>query len=175
MPDINQFKTAIRSGVTRQHRWNIIIGFPAQAASNETVRNANLLARTTTMPTSTIGVLDLVWSGRNIPLPGDRTFVDIPVTFLSVQDPAVLEAFETWSELINGSDSNASSVAPEDYWRDVKMQLLDEQDNVIKEYTLEDAWPLEIAGLEMDRGALDAFAEFTVTFKYLKSTTNTTR
>ncbi len=175
MASIDQFKQAIRSGVTRQHRWRLIPNFPTVVASNETVRNASLLARTTQMPASTLGEIELNWGGRTIPLPGDRTFAEFPVTFISVQDPAVLDGFEGWSELINGSDSNTSAGAPEMYMRDVVLQLLDEQDNIIKQYVLEDAWVKTIDGMDFDKGAMDSFAEFTVTFRYLKHRTTTTR
>lgn len=175
MPSVTDFKQAIRSGVIRQHRWQIIPNFPAYAASNEVTRQASLLARTTTLPTSELGEIDLKWGGRDIPIPGDRVFAEIPVTFIGVQDMEVLNAFEIWQESINGSTSNTASATAEEYSRDVVMQLLDDQDNVLKEYVLEDAWIKNIQGMELDKGANDSYAEFTVTFRFLQTNSNTTR
>ena len=175
MPSISEFTQALRSGVVRQHRWQVMVNFPTFAGSNSDVRQASLLARTATTPASTLGELDLVWAGRDVPIPGDRTFTEFPVTFMAVQDFKVIDAFENWSEGINGSESNTASAAPDEYKKDVVLQLLDENDNVLKEYVLQEAWIKEIAGMELDKGSKDSFAEFTVTFRYLQHSSNTTR
>lgn len=176
MATVADFRNAVSSGLTRQHKWNVIVNFPTFAGSNDDARQAALLARTTTMPSSMLGEIDLIWAGRKIPMPGDRTFEPIPVTFISVNDQNVRDAFETWSEYINGSESNSGAFGTlDDVFADVEMQLLGINDEIVKTYILRDAWPKEITGLEMDKGAQDSYGEFTVTFSYLNTESNTTR
>lgn len=175
MSSITNFKNAIRSGLVRQHKWRVTIDFPVFAATNDVARQAQLLARTTSTPSSTLGTMELAWGGRILPLPGDRVYEEFPVTFIGVNDFKVKDALETWSEYINGSESNTGLVNPEDYMKDIVLELLDAQDNVTKTYILKDAYPLSVGSMDLDAGAQDSYAEFPVSFRYINYESNTTR
>jgi hypothetical protein len=175
MANVSAFRGAIRSGLVRQHKWRSIVNFPEYAGSNDAVRQASLLARTTTTPASNIGVMDVGWGGRQIPVPGDRTYEEFTVTFIGVNDFNVRDAFERWSEAINGSETNTGLTALDDFMRDIQLDLLDMNDNVTKTYILKDAYPTVVAGMDMDSGSMDSFVEFSVTFRYINLQSNTTR
>lgn len=175
MANLTEFRGAIRSGVVRQNKWSVMVNFPTYAATNETIRQTTLLARTTTTPPSTLGVMEIGWGGRILPVPGDKTFEEFPVTFIGVNDMETRNAFERWHEAINGSSSNTGLSALIDIVRDLQLDLLDSNDNPTKTYILRDAFPVNISGMEMDSGSMDSFAEFTVTFRYTHLESNTTR
>lgn len=166
MPSINEFKQAIRAGLQRNNRFRVMVDFPNFATGQDTARQASVLARTATTPESTLGVLELNYSGRQIPLPGDRQFNEWPVTFIGTQDWNIRDAFEVWQQNINGNESNSGLAAPEDYSRDILFEMLDANDNVTAAYILRDAWPVTVTGGEADSGAQDAFQEFNVAFRY---------
>jgi hypothetical protein len=174
MANITEFRNALKSGVLRQHKWRVIFNFPAYAGNTDNSRQASLLARTATTPSSTLGVIELQWGGRTLPLPGDRTYEEFPVTFIGTNDMNIRNAFESWSENINGSQSNAGIVDPESFVKDIQFDLTDINDTVIKTYILKDAFPVSISGMDMDAGSQDSFAEFTVTFRYVNYQSNTT-
>lgn len=175
MADISSFRAAIKSGLVRQHKWRVLVNFPETAGSSDDIRQASLLARTATSPASNLGVIELNWGGRVLPIPGDRIFEEFPVTFIAVNDMKVRDAFERWSQIINGNDTNTGLSNLDDGYRDIQFDLLDQNDQVTKTYILRDAYPTSIAGMDLDSGATDSFAEFQVVFRYLTWASNTSR
>lgn len=175
MTSIAAFRGAIRSGVQRQHAWKVQVNFPTYAGSNDTVRQASLLARTTGVPASNIGVMGVAWGGRNLPLPGDRTYEEFTVNFINVNDGNVFRAFQRWSEAINGSDTNTGLTNLDDFMRDIQLDLLDVEGNITMSYILRDAWPQNINGIELDAAATDSYTSFNVVFQYVNYQSDTTR
>lgn len=175
MASITAFRGAIRSGVQRAHKWSVLVNMPEFASSNDTVRQASLLARTTALPSATLGVIEIGWGGRTIPLPGDRQYEEYTINFINVNDGNVFRAFRRWQEGINGSDSNTGLTLLDDYMRDIQLDLKDNNDAVTMTYILRDAWPVNVTGLELDAGAMDSYTDFTVTFRYINYSSDTTR
>ena len=170
MSTISQLRGAIRSGLTRTNRWRVVVNLPSYAGSNSDGQQAALLARTTATPSSTVGTIEVSWGGRNLPVPGDRTYEDFQVTFIGVNDMKVYNAFQKWSEAMNGSESNSGLTNLDEIMSDITLQLLDVNDVVTKTFVLIDAWPSVVGQMSMDAGAMDAFAEFDVNFKYTSYT-----
>lgn len=176
MSGITDFLNALSvAGVARAHKWTVIVSFPSSIATTSTIEKISLLARSTTTPASTLGDLGVRFEGRNIPIAGDRTYEDFPLTILGTNDYLARDAFESWSELINGNESNTGLVAPVDYMSDIELQLHNQNDEIVKTYILKDAWPLNVAGSELDRASENTVLDYVVTFKYLNYVSDTTR
>lgn len=176
MSGIQDLKNAVKSGIYRNHKWRVTINFPEFAGAADVIKQANVLARTSKTPSSVLGVIDLPFEGRILPLPGDRTFEELPVSFLLVNDFRVRNTLEIWQEAVNGSDSNTTTnLDAAELQRDILFELLDINDKVVKTYNLEDAWPSMVDGIDTDRASTDSTAEFATTFRFTKFTTNTTR
>jgi len=167
---ISQLRAAIRSGLVRSNRWRVTVNFPGYAGTGADGQQASLLARTTNTPSATIGVIDLTWGGRNLPIPGDRTYEEFTVTFIGVNDMNVYNAFQKWSENINGSDSNKGLTNLDTIMNDLQLELLDVNDNVTKTYLLHDAWPATVGQMSMDSGEMDGYSQYDVTFRYVSYT-----
>lgn len=176
MSNIQDLKKAVSSGLYRNHKWRVLINFPEFAGTADVVSQASVLARTSKTPDGTMGVIEVPFEGRVLPLPGDRTFEELTVTFLNVNDFRVKNSLEVWQEAVNGSESNTTtSIDANTLMRDLVFELLDINDNVVKTYTLEDGWPSIVGGIDVDRGAVDSSSEFTATFRYTQARSNTTR
>lgn len=173
---ISDFQSALQrhGGVQRQHRWRVILNLPPTVASADLIKDMSLTAITTQLPPSTLGEILIPYAGREIPLPGDRKFEPFPITFIGVEDDAIHEACEVWSELFNGTESNTQTGALEDLMVDVELQLLREDDSVIRSYFLEGSWPQEVGSLELDKQSQDSFSQFTLTLRYIQHTHNKT-
>lgn len=171
MASIDEFRAALlrRGGAARQHRWRITINFPTFAASPELGRDVSLLAMTTNTPTGRVGELPIIWGGVAVPLPGDREFDMIPITFMATESHVEHDAFEIWQENISGSESNNRSQEINDLLVDVQMDLLDSQDNVTKSYILQGSYPQEVGQLELDQTAQNSYGQFTVNMRYLNA------
>jgi len=176
MPNIADFLASISSGVHRQYKYRVTVNFPPTVGDNDTTRTASLLAKSTSVPQSILGEIVINWGGREIPLPGDRTFPEFTLSFINTNDYDVRNAWESWSEMINGSESNTAGVIdPDDYMRDVTLEMLGPTDNVIKTYVLQNAWPKEVGAIALDMTSLDSFSEYDVVMRYINLASNVTR
>ena len=175
MPSTSELKQAIASGILRPHKFEVIINFPVAIPNVNAVTGFKGLARSTTIPQSTLGTITINADGRELKIPGDRTFDDFTVTLLGVQDQTVRNSLETWSENINGSVSNSGVLTSfDDYTADIELNLLSTNDEIIKTYVLQDAWCKTIGPLSMSQEQLDGSINFDVTFSFLTMSTDTT-
>lgn len=165
---ISQLRAAIRSGLVRSNRWRVLVNFPGYAGNGSDGQQASLLARTTNTPSATVGVIDLTWGGRNLPIPGDRQYEEFTVTFIGVNDMNVYNAFQAWSENVNGSETNRGLTDLEQIMNDVQLELMDVNDQVTKTFLLHDAWPSIVGQMSLDSGEMDGYSQFDVTFRYVQ-------
>jgi hypothetical protein len=165
---ISQLRAAIKSGLTRSNRWRVLVNFPGYAGNAGNGQQASLLARTTNTPSATVGVIDLTWGGRNLPIPGDRQYEEFTVTFIGVNDMNVYNAFQKWSENVNGSESNRGLTDLEQIMNDVQLELMNVNDQVTKTFILHDAWPAIVGQMSLDSGEMDGYSQFDVTFRYVQ-------
>lgn len=126
--------------------------------------------KATSLPASTIGEIAVPYLGRVIKVPGDRTFDDWSVTVLNTEDMDLRRKFETWSDAINGKESNISSL-PGGAYQAIKghsaiVEQLNREGNVVRSYELYNLFPKEIGSVELGFDQVDTVSEFTVTFAY---------
>ena len=166
---ISTLRNQISSGLVRSNRWRVLVDFPAYAGSNADGTQASVLARSTNTPSSTVGVIELAWGGRQVPIPGDRTYEEFDITFIGVNDMKVYNAFQRWSENINGSDSNRGLTDLSVIFSDFTLQLMDVNDNITKTFVLHDGWPAVVGQMSMDAGEMDGYSTFQVSIRYVNS------
>ena len=175
MARISELRNAIKSGVSRQHRWRVTIDLPTYAGSSEDARSGSALARTANIPSYTMGVIELGYSGRILPVPGDRQFEEFTVNFLHVNDMKFRRSLEKWSENVNGTTSNTGLSNLDDIMRDITLELLDSNDQTTRTFVLKDAWPSNMTSGDLDQNAMDSTIEYTVTFRYVELETDVSR
>lgn len=163
---IAQFKSALRGGGARSNRFEVLVDFPAFAGSSEDIRKTAFLCSSTQLPGSTLGVIEQPFRGRVLKLAGDRTFDEWEVTFVNDTGFELRNAFERWHNFINGYNSNTGSTVPDDYMSNVSVYQLDNNDNRVKEYSLQLAWPSVVAPIEVGQDQNDQLEMFSVTFAY---------
>lgn len=166
MAGISQFKAALKGGGARSNRFEVIIDFPAFAGGADEIRKTAFLASSTQLPGSTLGVIEQPFRGRVLKLAGDRTFDEWEVVFVNDTDFALRDSFERWHNFINSYNTNVGSTVPEEYMSSCTVYQLDNQDNRIKEYTLEMAWPTVVAPIEVGQDQNNTVELFGVTFAY---------
>lgn len=172
--NITDFKSRLRGGGARANRFEVEVVFPTFAGGTEETDKGLFLAKSTSLPASTIGVVEVPFQGRILPIAGDRTFAEWTVTFLNDTDFALRDAFERWSNGINSHEGNTGSVNPEDYMKDISVYQLNNASERIKEYKFRDLFPTEVGNIELGMDSNDAIEEFTVTFRYIDWVSNTT-
>lgn len=174
MSSISQFKANLSGGGARANRFEVLVEFPAFAGGAEEIRKTPFLVSSTSLPGSTLGVIERPFRGRVLKLAGDRTFEEWTATFVNDTDFGLRDAFELWHNAINAYNSNTGISDPDEYMATVTVYQLDSKDNRIKEYVLRMAFPNIIAPIELGQDSNDAIEEFEVTFQFSDMNSNTT-
>ena len=173
---ITAFKSQLRGGGARPNLFRVDLGdFGGQGASGLGWDNAqehfNFLCKATSMPTQTIGSVDVPFRGRILKVAGDRTFEPWSVTVINDEGFNVRSAFEAWGRRINDLTTGAGIVQPKDYMGSGTIQQLSrspenpQDSKVLQEYMVQDIWPSEIGSIDLSYESSDAIEEFTVTFQ----------
>jgi hypothetical protein len=163
---ISDFLAALQGGGARPNRFEVLVEFPAFAATQEAIRQTAFLCQSTQLPGSNLGTMEVGFRGRQLKLAGDRTFEDLDLTFYNDTDFALRDAFEAWQNAINQYNSNIGLPSPSEYLSTVTLYQLDNQDNRIKEYVLKLAWPTVVAPIEVAQDSNDQIETFAVTMAY---------
>ncbi len=193
---ITDFKSQLRGGGARPNLFKVDLGdFGGQGASDlGWVPNAQdefqFLCKATSMPTQTIGSVDVPFRGRILKVAGDRTFEPWSVTVINDESFNIRKSFEKWSQAINNLATGVGEVDPGAYMGRGQIRQLSRSatvagatggtatfdsgdQKVVHEYQVEDIWPSEIGSIDLSYESSDAIEEFTVTFQvqYINSST----
>jgi len=123
-------------------------------------------AKTTQLPGSSLGVIEVPYFGRTIKMAGNRTFPDWSISVINDEDFVIRNQLEEWMARINGHESNLSEAFYTQYAFDAEVYQYGKQGNIIKSYTLIDMFPIDISPIDVSWDANDAIEEYTVTFQY---------
>jgi len=169
MARLNDFLGALRKGGVRANQFSVMITAPVPLSVS---RDIEFLARSTTLPTLTMGEIAVPYRGRQIFISGDRTYEAWEVTVISDRDQGILHTFQDWSNQIGdiGISTQRQGVGdePANYYGTAVVQQLDRQDDglPIRTYYLHQVWPTVVAGYELNFETNDALVEFPVTFRF---------
>jgi hypothetical protein len=140
--------------------------------------------RAASIPAMTLGTIEVPYFGRKVKVAGDRTFAEWTVTVINDEDWAVRRGFELWNNLINTHVTNlrqepynitpvsATSQTITAYKRRAAVVQYDKSGNELQQYTLEGAFPSEVAAIDLAWDTTDTIEEFTVTLQYDYFTAN---
>ena len=192
---ITDFKSQLRGGGARPNLFKVDLGdFGGQGAADLGWENSqedfNFLCKATSMPTQTIGSVDVPFRGRILKVAGDRTFEPWSVTVINDESFNIRKSFEKWSQAINNLATGVGEVDPGAYMGRGQIRQLSRSatvagatggtatfdsgdQKVVHEYQVEDIWPSEIGSIDLSYESSDAIEEFTVTFQvqYINSST----
>ena len=167
MAQIDDFKAQLIGGGARANQFRVTITPPSGIATGLDVRRASFLCRASSLPAFTLPAIPIPFRGRNIYVAGDRTFDDPwTTTFLNDTDFGLRNSLELWSNGINDLAEATGVTAAADYQTDLTVQQLDRDDTVLKTYIFRNAYPLEIASIDLTAESADSIEEFEVTWRY---------
>lgn len=141
-------------------------------------------AKSTTLPASVIGEIEVPFMGRKFYEHGDREFNPWDITIVNSQDFAIRNWLETWmngmnqhevnketGDLIGGDGyfrgmENGSSSPYYNYFCDFTIEQLNRRNEVIACYRMVDAFPTNCGDITLDYSSVNTIEEFTATFRY---------
>ena len=130
--------------------------------------NFNLLCKISTIPPSTMGVVEVPYFGRMVKVPGNRTFDNLSVTVINDEDMAIRLAVETWMNKMNSHVGNLSTLPSTlfaqmtvtHYGRATASPLAH------GEWKFVNVFPVALGEIGLDWGSNDTIEEFTIDFAY---------
>ena len=160
MATISDFAAHFRGGV-RANLYRVDIEGP------EFFNNFHFFCKGASIPASTVGVIPVPYRGRQLQVPGDRTFEPWTVTVLNDVNWQHRTAFENWSHRITAYSANVSNFDSGDlaYYGRATVIHLDRSGDVLRTYRLYDIFPTSVSSIDLTSDANDAVEEYTVEFQ----------
>ena len=170
--NISEFKAQMQTSGARANQFRVQITFPA-IIPNAALAGQKLqfLAKSSSLPASSIADISVMYRGRPVHFGGEREFEPWSIEVYNDNDFIVRNAFETWVDTVARTDSTLGAMQTAVYQYDMQVQQLDRNDNVVKEYTFHDAFPVSVGAIQLDWDVNNQIELFPVTFMYNYYTT----
>lgn len=160
--NINEFKSQLVGGGARPSLFQVQITNPIIGIADFKVP---FMVKTAALPASTVGSYVVPYFGRDVKYAGDRTFEDWEVTIINDEDFAIRNAMEAWSNSINSHVSNSRAL-PQRYKSDAIVTQYGKDGRVLRTYSFEGIYPLNISSIALSWETKDTIQEFSVSFQY---------
>ncbi len=115
----------------------------------------------TSMPASSVPAIDVNYLGRQLKVPGDRTYADWTVTVYNDVDMSIRHAFEGWMNLSHNHGANYQAL-DNPYGQGTVTQI-SRKGEAVSSYFME-IMPTEVAAIDVAWDSNDAVEEYTVNF-----------
>ena len=164
--NINELRSQLTGGGAKASLFQVQIFNPATSSAFD---KTPFMIKASSLPASTLGMVEVPYFGRKMKIAGDRTFEEWNVTVINDEDFLVRNAMEQWSASINSHQGNRSSYASPtslQYKSTATITQLSKSGTAIREYTFNGIYPTSVAAIEMAWGTVDEIEEFQVTFAY---------
>ena len=182
---LSQFKAKLIGGGARPNLFEVSIPtFPTAIAEawsrGDDAENGifKFLCKSTALPASNLGSIEIPFRGRTLKVAGDRTFDDWTVTIINDEDFKLRTAFERWSNVMSRLDDATGVTNPTSYMTDGYVQQLGRgsqvgaasndggESSVLRSYKFFDVFPVTVGEIALSYDTTDTLEEFDVTFRY---------
>lgn len=177
--DVSSFISNFQGGGLRPNLFKVVLTFPNEVGGQQASNKIMFSCKATSLPASQIGVVNAPYMGRVAKFAGDRVFDDWNITVLLDTDMISRDAFEKWSDLVNGHVSNVAIPGwgnPSNYMASAEVYLLDREGNTVQKYTIQGTFPINVGEIQLAWDSNDQIAELpcTMAVQYWtsESTTN---
>lgn len=163
---IDRFKQALKDGGSRPNLFQVTGTFPTGANGSTASTDIQFLIKSASLPAATLGTIEVPYRGRLLKMAGDRVFEPWTITVINSSSFALRNAFEKWSEIINGIATNQSAINLDDYFKTWTVHQIARDGTVAQSYTLEGCFPESIGPIELSHDSGNRLEEFQVTLVY---------
>jgi hypothetical protein len=127
-------------------------------------RRTEFFVNAAEIPSATLGVIELPYFGRRVPIPGDRSFQPWTVQVLNDEDFAIRASLENWSNSMNSLTGNIR--LRRQYLSDAEVVQFSKYGTELRTYKFRNIFPADVSAIPLNWGSTDSVEEFTVTFRY---------
>lgn len=164
--NVNDFRAQLQFGGAKASLFEVQIQNPV---SNIADLKSSFMIKSSSLPSSQMGMVEAPYFGRKIKLAGDRTFTDWEVTVINDEDFLVRNAMETWMSYLNSHEGNLQQFgtsSPAAYKSQALIKQYAKTGNVIRTYKFDGLFPMSVSPISMSWESVDQIQEFNVTFAY---------
>src|SRR6185369_12885501 len=97
---VNDFRSKLVFQGAKQNLFQVVLPFPAVSQAASQTEQFTFMCKAASLPPEEMGVVPVPFFGRQIKVPGDRTFPEWTVTVINDETFSLRDAFETWSNAI---------------------------------------------------------------------------
>ncbi len=167
--NINNFRSQLRFDGARPNYFEVQMAFPNIPNGSTASVQTTFMAKSAELPASQMGVASLSYFGREVKLPGNRTFSPWTITIIQDEDFIIRNAFEQWMNQMNahvGNIRDPNMISTTGYSVDCHVRQFGKTGNIIKDYTFVGLFPVNLAEIPLDWGSNDAIMEWSATLDY---------
>lgn len=154
---INTFKSKFQD-IARANRFDV----QGQVLGGD----ISFLAKGTSLPSATLGVMEVPYQGRMIKLAGDRVYDDWDITIYQSTTGDIRKRIDEWMAKALGHESNIGALAHQQYKEDLTVRQLDRAGTPFITYKLIGCMPTILGPLDLAWDSNDQPSEFSVTISY---------
>ena len=168
---IDSLKAAIggRGGINQPNRFEITFNPPGGGLNGQDI---TLLCESVSLPGYQINTFDYPFEAvlNSVKVPNGYTYEDVQCTFIVTNDYVIKRIFDTWKKTIITDEFRLNYARA--YERDVKIASLNQRNEKKYEITLENAYPITVASIDLNNGTSNEITKLQVTFTYTHITNN---
>jgi hypothetical protein len=167
--NVFEFRSQMQGDGARPNLFDVQLTFPTAVNPGSANRKLTFMCKTASLPGSTIGHVPVFYFGRETKLAGNRTFPEWTLSILNDEDFAVRNAFEKWMNGINRHVSNVRDLWAGNslgYSTQAYVKQYSKTGDVLKQYTFEGIFPVDVSQIDLDWGSNDTIEEYSVTLAY---------
>ena len=165
--NVERFKSALVNGGARPNQFAVQIAFPSYVSQSTVAANQSpFLVNIAELPGQVVNPAIVLYRGREVKFAGDRIFAPWTTTILNDTNFTLRSGIEQWMTGMEDLQTKTGRLVPSAYQRNIEVYQLDRNGNILKNYTLLDAFPVDLSPIALDFGANDTISSFTCTWQY---------
>lgn len=150
MPNLSAFRASLVNGGVRSNTFEVNLNFPAFVQGGaEASRIGVFHCKSASLPSSTVADIPVYFQGRPTYVAGERQFDPWEIAIYN-ENFLISNAFENWMNGINELTTNGGIIQPSLYATDMVVKQLDRNGTVLKTIKLINAWPIQMAPIQLD-------------------------
>lgn len=170
--DIGTFINEFGAAGARPSLYEVVIAEPRGLSDVQTPATITYLCKNAQLPASTIGEIPVSFLGRQIKMPGIRTYENLTLSFYNDEDFFVRHSMEKWMHQIQqfkkpfGNIVNLAESTEGFSSTEMTVTQLAKNGDALRSYKFWHAFPTSITAIDLGFDQSEAIEEFSVTFAY---------
>lgn len=164
--ELSKLKNTL-GAVARPNKYRINFSIPSAVPIKSDLSSADVLCKSTSFPSMTIGQIEVWNQGRKLVIPGDTSFTTTwEVTFYGTEDHALRKDLISWMLSADNFQKNTHSGNPNDILGELSVEQLDSAGNATVRYTFHNVFVQEVGEIALGDDTQDTAMEFSCQFSF---------